>query len=168
MHFLKITALFLLLLLPCRGQLPSTNTPAPLTGVFYISVDDAATIFVNGQEKYKAGIGESHSPEMELKAGDRIVVELRNDGDGRHFMLVFCSSDQKTIVSFKHLDFRCIIGDAKDFTPDQFHNWKTAKEEKGKKPGFPIKNYSEKVWGDLDRSSIAAIVTPGMISQKPQ
>ncbi len=168
MNLLKISALFLLLLLPCRGQFPSTDAPAPLKGVFYVSVDDAATIFVNGEQKYKAGIGESHSPEMELKAGDRVVVELRNDGDKRHFMLLFASSDQKSIVSFKHLDFRCVMGDAKDFTPDQFRNWKITKEEKGKKPGFPIKNYSEKLWGDIDRCSIAAIITPSMISQKPQ
>ncbi len=168
MNFLKFAAFFLLLLVPCRGQF-SKDPPAPVKGVFYVSVDDACTIFVNGEQKFEADIGGSESPEMALKVGDRVVVKLRNDGGARHLMLVFASSDRKTVVSFKHTDFRCVVGaDVEDFTPDQFRSWKMAKEEKGKKSNLPVKGYSEKVWGEIDRCSIAAIITTQMISQRSQ
>ena len=116
----------------------------------------------------KAGIGESRTPELDLKTGDRIVVQLRNDGDKRYFMLVFASSDGQTVVSFRNHDFKIVpeIG-ITDFTPDQMQKWtKFAKQEKHKAV-LPIKSYSEWVWGDLDKCILACTVDPKMFSQKP-
>jgi hypothetical protein len=104
---LKLGFLLLLLLaLPCRSQLPVAGSAAPIKGTFYVTVDDECTIFVNGKKVYFAQIGESRSPETELKVGDHVVVQLLNKTDGRHFLFCFASSDGKTIFSFKHHQFR--------------------------------------------------------------
>jgi hypothetical protein len=158
-----------LLVLRCSAQLPNPAPPAPIKGTFYISVDDAATIFVNGQKVYYAQIGESRSPELELKEGDHIVVELRNDTDGRHFIFLFASSDGNSVISFRSHDFKIVpdIG-VTDFTPEQFQKWtKYAKVEKQKKAQrLPVPSASEFIWGDLDKCIIAGPITSHMISQK--
>ena len=106
---------------------------------------------------------------MELKVGDRVVVELRNDSDGRHFLFLFASSDGGTVVSFKHHDFKVVPDlNVNDFTPDQLKLWtKYAKEEKqDNAEKLPVKSHSEFIWGDLDKCIIAGIVTPEMITRK--
>jgi len=169
MRHLLLPVFALMLTLRCPAQLPGAPEPAPIKGTFYISVDDAATIYVNGQKAFSAPIGENRSPELELKVGDRIVVELRNDTDGRHFIMLFASSDGQTVISFKQHDFKIVpdIG-VTDFTPEQFQQWtKYAKEEKQKKAKkLPITSGSEFIWGDLDKCIIAGPITPHMISQK--
>lgn len=171
MKFVTLALLFCSLAISCLAQLPGAMQPQPIKGTFYVSVDDACTIYINGQKVYDARIGESRSPELDLKAGDRIVVALRNDTDGKHFLLLFASSDGKSVVSFKHHDFKIVpdIG-VTDFTPEQFQKWtKYAKEERVPKSAkLPIKSYSEFMWGDLDKCIIAGSITPQMISQKPQ
>ena len=151
--------------LPCVAQLSTTDKSAK--GTFYLSVDDAVSIFINGAPVYKTGRGESRSPELALKTGDRLVVQLRNDGDKRYFMLAFVSSDRQTVVSFRNRDFKIVPDiDVTDFAPDQFQKWnKFAKEDK-RKPVLPIKSYSEWVWGDLDKCILACTITPQMFSQK--
>jgi hypothetical protein len=170
MRFLKIAAFLLVSALISNAQLPVKDDHQPMSGAFAVSVDDACTIYVNGDKKYSATIGQSRSPELQLSVGDRVVVELRNDGDGKHFMLAFVSSDQKTIVSFKRLDFKIVpSSDVTDFTAEQFQSWtKTAKEEKGKRPNLGVKSSSERIWGDLDKCTIAALITPQMITKKPE
>jgi hypothetical protein len=166
---LYLFVLALLLALPVQAQFTSTLDQKSTKGTFYVSVDDAAIIYVNGKETFKAGWGESRSTELELKTGDRIVVQLREDGGGRRFMLVFASTDGQTIVSFKNHDFKIVpdIG-VTDFTPEQFKAWtKYAKQEKHKNV-LPIKNYSEWIWGDLDKCSIASVVTLQMFAKRPQ
>jgi len=157
------------LLSTALSQLPDAPTPPPIKGTFYVSVDDAATIYVNSQKAFEAKFGESRSPELELKAGDRIVVELRNDTDGRHFIFLFASSDGNSVISFKQHDFKIVpdIG-LTDFTPEQFQKWtKFAREEKQKKAlKLPITSGSEFIWGDLDKCILAGPITPHMISQK--
>ena len=157
------------LVLQCSAQLPGAPAPPPMKGTFYVSVDDAATIYVNGQKAYDAKFGESRSPELELKEGDRIVVELRNDTDGRHFLFLFASSDGNSVISFRQHDFKIVpdIG-IMDFTPDEFQKWtKYAKEEKQKKTKrLPVASASEFIWGDLDKCIIAGPITSRMISQK--
>jgi hypothetical protein len=171
MNTLRLTALFcLLLLIPrCPAQLPVAGSAPPVKGTFYVTVDDECTIFVNGQKIYHAKVGESRSPETELKVGDHLVVQLLNKTDGRHFLMVFASSDGHTIFSFKHHQFKIIPDiDATDFKPDQFASWPMAKEEKQKKAKkLPIQNFSEFIWGDLDKCIIATAVSPEMIYQKP-
>lgn len=151
------------------AQLPSKTPPKGLVGTFYVSVDDGATIFVNGQQIHNAGMNESRSGELELSVGQRIVVQLRDDGGGRRFMLAFVSSDRQTVISFRHRDFKVVPDlDVKDFTPEQFQKWpKFAKEEKHK-PLLPVKNYSEWVWGDLSKCIIACTITPEMAKPMPK
>jgi len=167
MNPLKLTLFLALLTLHCSAQLP--NTPKPIKGTFYVSVDDACTIFVNGQNVFQAGFGQSRSPELELKVGDRVVLQLRNDSNGRHFIFLFASSDGQAVISFKHRDFKIVpdIG-VTDFTPEQFQKWtKFAKEEKQKNAAkLPVKSASEFIWGDLDKTIIAGSITPQMVALK--
>jgi hypothetical protein len=170
MNALKFAALLLLLFtLPCRSQLPVSGSAPPIKGTFYVTVDDECTIFVNGKEVYHAKIGESRSPETELKVGDHLVVQLLNKTDGRHFLFCFVSADGKTIFNFKHHQFKIVPDiDVTDFKPEQFSSWPTAKEEKQKKAKkLPIQNFSEFIWGDLDKCIIATAISPEMIYQKP-
>ena len=155
--------------LSCFAQLQSTTPPKGITGTFYVSVDDAAKIYVNGQKVHDAGVNESRSAEVELHPADRIVVQLRDDGGGRRFMMIFASSDQKTVVSFRHRDFKVVpdIG-VTDFKPEEFQKWpKYAIAEKHGKH-LPIKSYSEWIWGDISKCTIAGIVTPEMIKPMPK
>jgi len=166
MKKLLTSLIFVLCALSCFAQ---TNTTAkPTKGTFYISVDDGAIIFINGAQVYEAAIGETRSPELELKEGDRLVVELRNDGYKRYFMLVFAASDEQTVVSFKHRNFK-IVPDpgVSDFTVAQFEGWKKyAEEDDDRKPVLPIKSRSEWVWGDLDKCVLACVITPEMFSKR--
>lgn len=163
-----ILSLFCLTLY-CQAQLPNKSDFLPLKGNFYVSVDDTCTIFVNGQSVYKAKLGQSRSPDLELKVGDRIVVQLQNDGDKRYFTFLFAASNGQSIISFKHRDFKIVpdIG-ISDFTPELFQSWtKFAKEEeKNKTYVLPVKSASEFIWGDLDTSIIAGVITQQMIAQK--
>lgn len=97
-----------------------------------VAVDDTATIFVNGKEMAKLS-GVNKSPELDLKIGDRIVVHLWQNWGPRFFMMLFQSSDSKTIVSFRAKDFRNIsdVG-VQDFTIDQFKAWHRSEEIAGK------------------------------------
>jgi len=161
---MRVLFLFLLAftaLAPARAQFANK----PVKGTFYITVDDACTIYVNGTKLFAAGIGESRTPETELKTDDRIVIQLRDDGGGRHFMIVFVSSDGQTLVNFRANNFKIVpdIG-VTDFTTEQFQKWsKSAKAEKHK-PILPIKSHSEFLWGDLSKCTIACIVNVDMFS----
>jgi hypothetical protein len=153
--------------LPCQAQLPTNDKSA--RGSFYVSVDDATTIFVNGQKIYHTGIGDHRSPETELKTGDRVLVRLHNKGGPRSFMLLFASSDGRTIVSFRNRDFKIVPDlDVTDFAPDQFQKWSKYARQERHKDRLPIKSYSDWVWGDLNHCILACIVTPQMFSQRPQ
>lgn len=164
MRIFLFLALAFTTLVPCNAQI----TNKPMKGTFYITVDDAATIYVNGEKVIAAGIGESRSPEIELKADDRIVVQLRDDGGGRHFMMVFASSDGQSLCNFRASNFKVVTDlGITDFTPEQFQKWtKSAKMEKHK-PILPIKSHSEFLWGDLSKCTIACIVNGNMFSQRP-
>lgn len=159
-----------MLVLHCSAQLPAKAGSEPIKGTFYVSVDDSATIFVNGVNMYEAKWGDSRSPELELKVGDRIVIQLRNEVTDRHFTLFFSSSDGLTMISFKHHDFKIVtdVG-VTDFTPEQLQKWtKSAREEKQKKGvKMAVKNSSEYIWGDLEKCSLAGFITPQMVSRKP-
>jgi hypothetical protein len=166
--FLLLTIVALLLTSQSEAQLPGATNATPVKGAFLVSVDDHCTIFVNGTQVYHGDIGKSRSPETQLKAGDRVVVRLTNDVGPRQFLLVFTTTDGKSVVSFKNQDYRIVpaVG-LSDFSSEQFKNWKAPKAQKHK-PELPVKNYSESVWGDLDRCILACIVTPQMFSQVPK
>jgi hypothetical protein len=142
--------------------------PTPVKGRFYVSVDDGASIYVNGRQAHGTGIGLSRSGEVDLKVGDRVVVQLHNDGGPKHFFFLFASSDGKSVFSFKHSNFRIAPLDITDFTPSEIRAWsKPAKEIKGR-PKFPVKSFSESMWGDLERTAIVTVITPEMESPTPQ
>ncbi len=163
--------LFLLLVFPLasRAQFSSTLNDKAVKGTFYVSVDDGATIFINGQKFYDAPLNESRSPETQLKTGDRIVIHLRNDSAGRRFLMAFAGSDGQTIVSFQARDFRIVpdLG-VTDFTPEQLAKWTKQPKAEHRKDTLPLKSYSDWMWGDLDKSIIAATVTAPMFSQRPK
>lgn len=162
---LLLTAAFMF---PARAQFTSTRDEKSAKGTFYVSVDDAATIYLNGKEVHKAPVGESRSAELELKTGDRIVAHLRNDSSNRQFLIFFASSDGQTIISFRNRNFKIVpdIG-LKDFTEEQFKAWNKYSKGEKRKDVFPIKNYSEWVWGDLDKCILACTVTTNMFSKRP-
>ena len=171
MNPLKLALLLCLLALPCAAQ-SITNPVLPVTGSFYVSVDDSCKIFINGEKFFHGNLGSSRSAETVLKVGDRVLVHLTNDVGPRHFLVAFASSDGKQVISFKRSDFKLVpeVG-VNDFTTAQFEGWAnpkgTAKAEKHK-PKLPVKSYSESLWGDLDRCILASVVTQQMISQSPK
>ncbi len=140
-----------------------------MKGSFYVAVDDGAKIFVNGKLAYEAPVRNSRSPEMELKVGDRVVVQLRNDTAERYFQMLFASTDGKEVVSFRPRDFRIVPElDVTDYTPEKLAEWRKSAKAERRKDELPVKSYSGWMWGDLDRCTIAGTVTPAMVSAKPQ
>jgi len=176
MHTLRLALILCLLTLACRAQLPGDNglaggNQASIKGSFLVSVDDSCTIFVNGKTVFQCGIGEKRSPALELKVGDRILVQLVNTGGPRHFFCLFASADGQTVISFKRTDFKIDPDmDVTDFTGLQFQTWpKYAKAQERLKPStLPVQSNSDSMWGDLDRCIIAGYVTSSMISHKVQ
>ena len=152
------------------AQLPGNSPVKPVTGTFYASVDDHATIYVNGQKTHQADYGAKRSAELNLKVGDLVLIDLKNDRDARGFLLVFRSSDDTTLINFRRADFKIVPDlDVTDFTADQFKRWtKTAKSSPRKEMDLPFKNYSEWVWGESDKCILAAIVTSQMVTPKPK
>ena len=138
-------------------------------GSFYVSVDDEASIFINGGKVHSARINESRSPELELKTTDRVIVHLHNTTAEHRFMMVFVSSDQARIVSFHARDFRLVPDPGvTDFTPDQFQRWNKQPRPERHENRLPVKSYSDWVWSDLDDGIIASVVTSQMMTQKPK
>jgi hypothetical protein len=149
------------------AQFATSLTERTVKGKLYVSVDDRATFFVNGTNVYTANGGESRSPEIELKTGDRLVIQLVDFGGDRHFIALFASTDGSTILSFRAHDFKIVPDlDVVDFTPEQLKQWnKYGKLDRGK-PSLPIKSSSESIWGDTKSSIIAGFITPQMFSQR--
>lgn len=164
-HILRsLPILFVVLGLQVQAQL----APAPTTGVkgkFFLSVDDRADIFINGAQFYQSPLGESESPEIELKAGDRIVVKLKNIASKRRFMLLFMSTDRKQVISFTQNSFK-ILPDVtiNDFTPADFAGYKKhavpIQGDFAKPYLLPFKSNSKWIWGELDLCSIGCLVMP--------
>lgn len=167
-HLLRcLPVLILVFGLQARAQFVPAAATA-IKGKFFVSVDDEASIFINGVALYQASLNESESPEFELKPGDRILVKLKNTlGKGR-FMLLFMSTDRKEMVSFTPGSFR-ILPDptVNDFTSADLAGAK--KQAKAVQGDFaepyllPFKSSSKWVWGDVDVSSLGCIVTPQMV-----
>jgi hypothetical protein len=166
---MKITALLTILLLAATAV---AQTPAATTGTvgkFYVCVDDAARIFVNGEMVHSAGVGTSASRETTLKAGDRVVAQLHESGGGKRFKLLFLSADQKTMVAFQRLAFRIISDRAVvDFTTADWAKWnKYGKAGGGRDDGFPVKTPADWVWGEDNDCAIGANITANMFKPAP-
>jgi len=161
----------LLIVIALVQWLTLSASAGTLKGSFLASVDDHVTVFVNGSRIFQGDLGTSRSHETTLNAGDRVIVHLANDYGRKHLLLVFATTDGRQIVSFRASNFRVVpqLG-VNTFEAGQFSKWtKQARKLEGTKAlDREVKNYSEKVWGDLDKCTLACIVTPQMITPRPQ
>ena len=147
-----------------RAQLPSA-TATGVRGTFHISVDDTAALFLNGQPIYAATHGESESPEIALKPGDRIVVRLTDLGGVRRFVMAFVATDGRTIVNFPARAFRVLTDATKeDFTDREFTQSRKppSADRRERKVPLPVRHQSDSVWGDAEVCSLAALLTREM------
>ncbi|WP_157210814.1 hypothetical protein [Verrucomicrobium spinosum] len=153
----------------CAGQSIGHFDQKTAKGAFYVSVDDRATLYINGMLIHRWSVGEERSPEIEIRTGDRITVKLEDDGGEKRFMMIFASTDGQTVVSFRNRDFKIIPElDATDFTPEEFEKWKKFAVQFKHKDRLPIKSYSDWVWGDLKNSILGCVLMPKMFTQKPR
>jgi hypothetical protein len=161
------TLFFALAILGACFISPSHAQLGTISGKFFVSVDDAAAIMLNGTKIHQAGIGESSSPEVAIKAGDRLVVNLYNKEGPRRFVLAFLSTDHKKVVSFRNTDFKIAPGyELKDLSESEIRALpKTAKETQKKPHKFPFKHTSESLWGEDTNAVVACIVRPEIFKE---
>lgn len=156
-HFLPL-ALLMLFTANAVAQLVTF----PVKGRFYVSVDDSATVFVNGRQLFKASLNESASPETLLEPGDRVVARMHNKGGPKRFAMIFVSSDQNVIISFRN-EMCKILPDAgtRDFTAQQFAELTQFAEQAPQKQTvrrFAYKNNAEFLWGRSNPCALGAII----------
>ncbi len=147
-------------------SLLAINNDMKLEGRFHVSVDDSASVYVNGKLVHKARLNQSASKVVPLKIGDAVVVSLRNRIAGKRFQLAFRTSDGRYVLSFRARDFRIMDRDSKKraLTPLEFGTLKTPAVVYGNAGNrFPFKHGSEWIWGHGNRAVLGAIVTTGMI-----
>jgi hypothetical protein len=159
----NLSILLFLFGLQAQAQLSPAQGTA-VKGKFFVSVDDEADIFINGTQLHHARL-ESESPETELKAGDRIVVKLKNIAAKRRFMILFLSTDRKQVISFTQNSFKILPDLAiNDFTPAEFAGYKkhavALQGDNTKIYPLPFKSSSKWIWGDLDLCNLGCLVTP--------
>jgi len=134
----------------------------PMKGKFHISVDDTATLFVNGRQLCKVGINESVSPETLVEPGDRIVVRLQNKGGPRRFAMIFVSADQKIIISFRDQMCKIVPDPSKtDFTAKEYDGWGKFAEQTNRKEAvrrFGFKNSAEWLWGVGNPCALGSLI----------
>lgn len=140
-------------------------------GCFIVAVDDHATLYLNGAKLAHCNIGTSRSPATEIQPGDHLVVQLVNDRGPKHFLLVFEAADGKSIASFRATDFKIVPEQGvTNFDDTQFRNWAATANKRGGNKGLDkqIKNYSDWMWGDVDRTTIACVIRREMFTLRPQ
>jgi hypothetical protein len=140
-------------------------------GSFIIAVDDHATLYLNGTQLIQCKIGTTRSPSTEIKPGDHLVVQLFNKGGPKHFLLVFEAADGKSIASFRAADFKVVPErGVTNFDDTQFRNWVGTASKRGGSKGLDkqIKNYSDWMWGDVDRTTIACVLKREMFTLRPK
>ena len=134
----------------------------PVKGKFHISVDDTATLFVNGRQLCRVGINESASPETLLEPGDRVVVRLHNKGGPRRFAMIFVSPDQKVIISFRNQMCKIMPDVSKtDFVAREYEGLGKFAEQTNRKEAvrrFAFKNNAEWLWGVGNPCSLGSLV----------
>jgi|SRR4030095_3467826 hypothetical protein len=168
---MKSTLTLIFLLFTCNVYAQITTTT--VKGRFYLYIDDSIHLYVNGTQifsldkKYKA----THTNEIELKPGGRVVAQLRNEGGPRGFMLLFVSSDFKRAIRFPNSAFKILLNpDAMDFSPEEFRAGRVAKRDNNDRP-YPLPFRSPKsdwVWGDMDACTLAATITYDMFQPLSQ
>ncbi len=133
-------------------------------GKFYMEVDDVGILYVNGVKLHRGTIGLSQSPEVELKAGDRLVVQLHNVAAPRYFKLLFVSSDKTQMINFPNTVLKVLPdAEATDFDAAQVAgSAHYAREIKSARNPFPFKNQSEFMWGEADLCALGGVLTREM------
>lgn len=139
-------------------------------GRFYVSVDDSAIIYVNGNLVHRAPLNESISSSIELEIGDCIVVKLVNAISERRFMMAFLTNDQSTIVEFRASDFRILpavkdlnISDA-EFQAIKEH---AIRDSTIQRQYISAQVESEWLWGHDNTSWLVTRVHRGMVRDNP-
>jgi hypothetical protein len=150
-------------------KVPDQRLPAEFKGKFYVSVDDAATIYLKGRQVHQAPINESVSSETTVKLGDSITVNLINTRAGHRFTMAFLTKDEKCVINFRQEDCR-VLWDSKkrSLTQKEFEQLKQAptKEMDHAPASFPFSTTSDWMWGPGDNSWLTTIVTKEMITKQ--
>ncbi len=152
---------------------PASVGPAgEVSGKFWVTVDDDAVLILNGVQLHHAAGAESSSPEVALKAGDRLVVRLIDVGGGHRFKIIFVSTDRRTIVNFTNRAFKIFKDpETRDFTDAEFARvTKSARQERiaAQWERLPFKNNSEWLWGDTQTNCVlGGIITKEMFKPMP-
>jgi hypothetical protein len=140
-----------------------------IDGSLYVSVDDVATIYLNGKQLIAAEKGEHATNQFKLSEGDHIVAVVEDYGGDRRFFIAFKSSDGKQLVNFTPIDFKIVPDLLTDFSPSQFESWKKhPKLQQNISNPLPFKSYSRPFWGEMNKFIVACIVDSKMFSKAPQ
>jgi len=143
---------------------------APLVGRFYVDVDDAATLYVNGTKLYRAGVGASYSGETSINVGDAIVASLENFKGPSRFRLAFVTTDRRSVVVFKASDFKQLgMQPILEITAATISKTLEAPQRLKLPPNeqlLPItpKEHPDAVWGNGRNCLVGACLTREMIS----
>lgn len=142
----------------------------PVAGKFYVDVDDAMDLYVNGNKVHHSDIGTSSSKELTLLPGDRLVVNLWNKVGPYGLKLLFVSTDRRYIINFKIENFRVLRDpEKKDFTDDEFASWKELAHgvRRSSRDHLTFKNKAEWIWGEKKKglTYIAGMITKSMFDK---
>ena len=165
----RLLAISLLLIVAAAvAQTPLVSKDLSLAGKFYVSVDDHVRIVINGKEVYASPFGESESPEVTLKVGDRLAFNLLNTGGPRRFKAAFLSADRRTLISFTASDLKQYPGfEVMGFTESEYKSFKKVRDGNKRGQALPFKNHSEWVWGETDKCALVTILTRDMFKPAP-
>ena len=165
MNWFRFVLCFVCISLFTPERLLADKMPDSLTGCFYMAVDNSAVVFINGSQVHRATLGVSRSADIELKLGDRVVMQVENNGGPKKFQAVFLSADKQRVISFRRSDWHLVQGaEVQDFNADQYRAWTKAPTIVKEANAFTFKHHSDPVWGDKPRFTIACKVTAAMLS----
>jgi len=157
---MKAPLLFLLLLGTMAARAQFSNPATGVAGQFHVTADDGAQILHNGRPVHTASIPLSTSPEITLKAGDRIVAQVRNGKGPRRMKMIFVSTDRRWIISFDKQSYRILDVTALDFAPAAWGKMTRRAEQRDPAPKepFAFRNTADWVWGEADSDTLGVLV----------
>ncbi len=160
---ISLTALFLILATLVKAE----SLRFPIAGKFYTDEDDSITIFHNGKRVHHGDFGTAISEEVALMPGDRLVIDLWNQGGPYGLKVIFVSTDRKTVINFGVNSFRILRDpEKKDFTEKEFASWKDVahRVNRSNRDHLVFKNKAEWIWGEkkMDLCYIAGLITRDM------
>jgi hypothetical protein len=161
---------------PPVPQPPDKERPKPtgvytkgIPGQFYVTVNDAAVIYVNGKQVHSAPKGDSVSSELALNLGDLVAVELDSGKGLGSLRMGFLAKDHRLTINFRQQDFRDMGAQpAADVTAAAVEG-ATLRIQKcthrRDKLAYPekITDHSEWVWSKQKQGTIATIIKTPML-----